>query len=81
MNVILMEPALTGSMFTRLFYLRGHGLKYFDLFDVQPDNKTPSIGTRIYTWKVDWDGETKNNVYKVSTSPAYSTSTPTANNI
>ena len=39
-------------MFTRMFYMRGHGLKYFKLFDHQRG----LTGTDIYAYKIDWGG-------------------------
>ncbi len=50
-GIILMSPELTGSIFTRLYYLNGLGLSKFEKF-----YDTTSIdGTRIITWKIDWD--------------------------
>ena len=40
-------------MFTRMFYMQGHGLKYFKLFDHQRG----LTGTDIYTYKIDWEGK------------------------
>ncbi|MEM3373884.1 MAG: STT3 domain-containing protein [Candidatus Woesearchaeota archaeon] len=52
-TVILMSEELVGSMFTRLFYYDGYGLKYFDKFyDI-----TDITGLRIITWKIDWQGK------------------------
>ena len=49
-NVVFMSEELTGSMFTRLFYMDGKGLnsfeKFHEVFDVS--------GQRISTWKVNW---------------------------
>lgn len=56
---LLSHPALGPSIFTRLFFLEGHGLKYFDKFD----DRRGITGGRIITWKVDWDGKDKNLVY------------------
>ena len=44
---------LTGSMFTRMFYMQGHGLNTFKLVDHQRG----LTGTDIYTYKVDWEGK------------------------
>ena len=44
---------LTGSIFTRMFYMQGHGLKYFDLVNHQRG----LTGTDIYTYKIDWEGK------------------------
>ncbi|HLC61076.1 MAG TPA: hypothetical protein VJJ52_06635, partial [Candidatus Nanoarchaeia archaeon] len=49
---ILSSRELTGSMFTRMFYMQGHGLRYFKLFDHQRG----LTGTDIYTYKIDWEG-------------------------
>ncbi|MBN2368784.1 hypothetical protein JXC34_07210, partial [Candidatus Woesearchaeota archaeon] len=49
-TLLFMSEELTGSMFTRLFYLDGQGLKYFKKFyDI-----TDVSGSRIITWKIDW---------------------------
>ena len=50
-NSILMDPRLAGSMFTRLFFFDGHGLKHFKLFS----DKRQATGGRIQVWKVDWE--------------------------
>ncbi len=55
-----MDTTLLESMFTRLFFYRGHGLACFDLFDEQ-DTVT---GDKIYVWKVDWECSSVNDVYK-----------------
>ncbi|MBI2660084.1 hypothetical protein HYX07_02890 [Candidatus Woesearchaeota archaeon] len=52
-EAILTSRELTGSMFTRMFYMQGHGLKYFKLFSHQRG----LTGTDIYTYKVDWEGK------------------------
>ncbi|MFC1730009.1 STT3 domain-containing protein, partial [candidate division KSB1 bacterium] len=52
-KAVLMSPQLAGSMFTRLFYHNGVGLKHFDKFDHQVD----VTGQNIITWKVDWQGK------------------------
>jgi dolichyl-phosphooligosaccharide-protein glycotransferase len=49
---ILMDYELTGSMFTRLFYYGGYGLKHFNEFN----NVRDVTGSKIITWKVDWEG-------------------------
>ena len=49
---ILMDPLLAGSMFTRLFYYRGHGLKHFNQFTYQRS----VFGGQVFVWKVDWEG-------------------------
>ena len=49
-SVLFMAPELTGSMFTRMFYLDGRGLNYFNKFHDTRD----IAGSRIITWKLDW---------------------------
>ena len=49
-TIYFMSEELVGSMFTRLFYFNGQGLKYFDKFH----DVTSVGGSRIITWKVDW---------------------------
>ena len=47
---VLTHPDLTGSMFTRLFYLEGIGLKHFEKFYDQRG----VLGQRVIIWKVKW---------------------------
>ncbi len=47
-----------GSIFSRLFFFDGHGLKYFDAFD----ERNQITGGAIKTWKTDWDGTTENKI-------------------
>jgi len=47
---IILDPLHAGSMFTRLFFFEGHGLKHFKLFS----DKTQITGGRIQVWKVSW---------------------------
>jgi dolichyl-diphosphooligosaccharide--protein glycosyltransferase len=49
---ILMSPALAKSMFTRLFFMNGHGLRHFKLFSYQRS----VTGGEVYVYKVDWEG-------------------------
>ena len=51
-TAVLSSKELTGGMFTRMFYMQGHGLKYFKLFNHQRG----LTGTDIYTYKLDWSG-------------------------
>ncbi|MBW2999046.1 hypothetical protein KY339_00090, partial [Candidatus Woesearchaeota archaeon] len=51
-KAILMAPELAKSMFTRLFYYKGYGLKHFDPFG----SERSINGWNIYTWKIDWEG-------------------------
>ena len=53
LEAVLSGRELAGGMFTRMFYMQGHGLKYFKLFDHQRG----LTGTNIYTYKVDWEGK------------------------
>ena len=53
LGIVLSSKELTGGMFTRMFYMQGHGLKYFKLFDHQRG----LTGTDIYTYKIDWEGK------------------------
>jgi dolichyl-diphosphooligosaccharide--protein glycosyltransferase len=57
---LIAHPYLANSIFTRLFYLDGQGLRYFDKFDDQQG----VTGGRIIVWKVDWEGTDPNVVYK-----------------
>jgi len=47
---VVMQPELAKSMFTRLFFMGGHGLKHFELFSAERD----ITGQNIYVWKVKW---------------------------
>jgi len=47
----LMDTDLVESMFTRMFFFKGHNLECFELFDF----KTTVTGDDIYVWKIDWD--------------------------
>ncbi len=58
-NVMLTDPSQAGSMFTRLFFLEGHGTKCFKKFD---DSKEFASG-RIITWEVDYNCKQQNKVY------------------
>ena len=51
-HAVAMDSDLTASMFTRLFYQEGIGLKHFKKFS---DERT-IFGGRIIVWKVDWEG-------------------------
>jgi len=48
------------SMFTTMFFLNGHGLKYFDLVK----HTTSVTGLDIFVYKVDWEGLSRNNMFK-----------------
>ena len=49
-TLYFMSEQLTGSMFTRLFYLEGKGLNQFEKFH----DVVGVDGSRIITWKLDW---------------------------
>ena len=51
--VVMSSPQLVGSMFTRMFYMQGHGLRYFKLLSHQKG----LTGTDVYVYKVDWEGK------------------------
>jgi len=51
--VVAMDSDLAWSMFTRMFYQEGIGLKHFKKFS---DERT-IFGGRIIVWKVDWEGK------------------------
>lgn len=53
-KAVLADPKQVDSVFTKLFFFNGHGLKYFDAFS---DTSSP-VGNRILMWSVDWDGKT-----------------------
>ena len=53
LDVVLSSKELAGGMFTRMFYMQGHGLRYFKLFNHQRG----LTGTNIYVYKVDWEGK------------------------
>ena len=55
-QALAMDSDLTASMFTRMFYQEGIGLRYFKKFS---DEKSV-FGGRIIVWKVDWEGKEKN---------------------
>ncbi|MBL7056473.1 hypothetical protein ISS07_06170, partial [Candidatus Woesearchaeota archaeon] len=52
-SMLQMDSDLVASMFTRLFYQEGHGLKYFKKFN----DERSIFGGRIIVWKVDWEGK------------------------
>ena len=57
---------LTGGMFTRMFYMQGHGLRYFKLFNHQRG----LTGTDIYVYKIDWEGKNATIVENYLKKPA-----------
>lgn len=62
-NMMLTDPLQAKSMFTQLFFFKGHGLGCFDLFD----ERRQVTGGMIYVWKVDWNCESANQVYFLPT--------------
>ncbi len=58
-KMMFTDPLLVNGMFTRMFFTQGHGLKCFNLFDEQ----TQITGGKIYVYSVDWECNSKNNVY------------------
>ncbi len=54
-----MDSQLLESMFTKLFFYKGHGLECFDLFEEQHT----VTGETIYVWKVDWSCSSANEVF------------------
>jgi asparagine N-glycosylation enzyme membrane subunit Stt3 len=71
-GVLLAQQELATSMFTRMYYLRGHGLSYFKPFNVQRD----SSGLLIYTYKVDWNGTNTSQVSDIVAAMTEPVSTP-----
>lgn len=61
---ILMDNALTGSIFTRLFYYENmdQGLVHFDMYHKVID----VAGQKIIVWKIDWEGRTKTDSAKTA---------------
>lgn len=55
-SAVAMDSDLTASMFTRMFYQEGIGLKHFKKFS----DERSVFGSRIIVWKVDWEGKAKN---------------------
>ncbi len=53
---ILATPEIAGSMFTRLFFLNGHGLKHFKLHTF----KQSVTNNQIYVYKVEWEPQDPN---------------------
>ncbi len=48
---MLADPSIANSMFTRMFFMNGYGLKNFELLT----RKSSPVGTQVYVWKVKWD--------------------------
>ncbi|HLG25062.1 MAG TPA: STT3 domain-containing protein [Candidatus Nanoarchaeia archaeon] len=62
---IISHPDLTGSIFTQMFYMQGHGLKYFKPFD----HERGLTGTDIYVYKLDWDAKNTTIIESYLTKP------------
>jgi dolichyl-phosphooligosaccharide-protein glycotransferase len=58
-DFILADHLQASGMFTRMFFLDGHGLKCFSKFD----EKQQINGQRIVTWKIDFSCQQDNLVY------------------
>jgi len=57
-RAMLVDRRLAKSMFTRLFFLEGHGTQYFEKF--AEDNQL--AGGKVIAWKVDWSGSQDNQL-------------------
>jgi len=57
---VFTSPEHAASMFNRMFYFEGEGLKHYRLFHLS----TGITGSKISVWKVDWDGGEANMVEK-----------------
>ena len=57
-NIILADPLIAASTFTKLFFFEGHGSKCFNKFDdrIDPTNQ------KIITWKVDYTCKQENKI-------------------
>jgi len=50
-QIVMGDPLLRNSMFTRLFFLEGHGTNYFKEFS----NIRDVFGQRVIVWTIDWE--------------------------
>ncbi|MBI2576032.1 hypothetical protein HYV84_02375 [Candidatus Woesearchaeota archaeon] len=57
-TAIVMDSPHADSLFSKLMFFDGHGLRYFEKFS---DEQTIS-GGRIIIWKVNWDGNATNKL-------------------
>ncbi len=57
-SFMITDPLQAGSMFTKLFFLEGQGLKCFSKF-----SDSQQGGFRIITWKVDYQCQQDNKVF------------------
>ncbi|PIO03351.1 hypothetical protein COT48_05300 [Candidatus Woesearchaeota archaeon CG08_land_8_20_14_0_20_47_9] len=55
---LLSSYQLAGGMFTRMFYMEGHGLRHFKLLG----HERSAVGTEVYVWRVDWEGSEMNTL-------------------
>ncbi|MAG08643.1 hypothetical protein CMO89_04165 [Candidatus Woesearchaeota archaeon] len=55
---VVSSQEIASSMFNILFYMEGHGLRYFKKFSDQ----SSVFGNRIIVWKVDWEGSEMNKL-------------------
>jgi hypothetical protein len=58
---MMTDPLQAASIFTKLFFYEGHGMKCFEKFD----DVRQITGGRIITWKVDFDCNQENNIFMV----------------
>lgn len=58
--IVASDPLQANSMFTRLYFFNGHGLKHFKLLS----DKMQLTGGKIQVWKVDWKSNEANNAYE-----------------
>jgi dolichyl-phosphooligosaccharide-protein glycotransferase len=56
---IISDPLQANSLFTKMYFYEGHGLRCFDPFD----NRNQITGGRIFIYKVDWDCIGQHNVF------------------
>jgi dolichyl-diphosphooligosaccharide--protein glycosyltransferase len=57
--MMLSDPTLANSVFTKLFFFDGHGMKCFKKFD----EAKPFTGGKIVTWIVDYDCKQSNKLF------------------
>ena len=63
-NSMLAQPEHGMSIYTRLFYLDGHGLTHFEKFS----DRRSVTGVRIIVWKVNWEGGSPRIAYNFTSS-------------
>jgi hypothetical protein len=56
---VLASPELIKSMFVRMYFIDGHGLRHFTMFNRQQH----LTGGEVITYKVNWTGTAKPNVF------------------